>query len=90
MVAKVDKIFLCHQLYQLVKNYLIWILGTEMVSETSVIFNQQTWLTVQEDFINFKFTHKLIKCLKIKDGICRSYFSVAHEVKETVKLHVQM
>jgi hypothetical protein len=60
-----------------------------MVSETSVIFNQLTCLTAKEDFINFKLTG-LIKCLKIKDRIYRSYFSVAHEVKETVKLQLQL
>jgi hypothetical protein len=27
-------------------------MGTEMVPETSVIFNQLKWLTAQEDFMN--------------------------------------
>jgi hypothetical protein len=28
-------------------------MGTEMVPETSVIFNQLTWLIAREDYINF-------------------------------------
>jgi hypothetical protein len=51
-VAKVNKIFVVYQLCQLVKNY--WhqtlIIGTEMVPETSVIFNQLTWLVWEVDY----------------------------------------
>jgi hypothetical protein len=36
-------------------------MGTEMVPEKSVIFNQLTWLIAQEDFINGSKSLKNVK-----------------------------
>jgi hypothetical protein len=43
---------LAHNYNSILNRAVIW--GTEMVPETSILFNQLTWLIAREDLIDFE------------------------------------